>query len=76
MTDSRTEKKDALFRTFTRFDRNGDGLVDVHEFRTILQTLGGNSSDEILSLEFAAMDTNSDGMVEFREFREWWLDYK
>ena len=76
MTTNLTEKDDALFRLFTRFDRNGDGLVGKAEFRAILEALGDNPSHEILSLEFAAMDTNSDGMIDFREFKAWWLDYK
>lgn len=76
MTTSLTGKDDALFRLFTRFDRNGDGLIGKAEFHSILEALGDNSSDEILSLEFAATDTNSDGMIDFREFKAWWLDYK
>ncbi len=71
-----TEKDDALFRLFTSFDRNGDGLVGNAEFRAIMEALGDNPSHEILSLEFAVMDTNSDGMIDFREFKAWWLDYK
>jgi Ca2+-binding EF-hand superfamily protein len=58
MTSTPTDKTDALFRLFVRFDTNGDGLVDENEFRKILQRLGGNSTDEVLSLEFAAIDTN------------------
>ncbi len=76
MTDSLTDKTDAIFRLFVRFDTNGDGLVDENEFRKILHRLGGSSSDEILSLEFAAIDTNTDGVVGFQEFKNWWLDYK
>ena len=76
MTDSLTDKEDALFHLFVRFDSNGDGLVDESEFQKILQRLGGNSSDEVLSLEFAAIDANTDGVVGFQEFKDWWLDYK
>ena len=76
MTDTPTEKRDAIFRLFVRFDKNGDGLVDENEFRKILQTLGEDSSDEVLSLEFAAIDTNTDGVVGFQEFMDWWLDYQ
>jgi len=74
MTSTLTEKKDELLRLFASFDADGDGLVDENEFRKILHRLGGNSSDEVLSLEFAAIDTNSDGMVGFQEFKDWWLD--
>ena len=74
MTSTLTEKKVELLRLFASFDADGDGLVDEDEFRKILHKLGGNSSDEVLSLEFAAIDTNSDGMVGFQEFKDWWLD--
>jgi len=76
MTDSPTDKTDALFHLFSRFDTNGDGLVDEDEFREILRSLGGTSSDEVLSLEFAAIDTDTDGVVGFQEFMDWWLDYR
>ena len=76
MMTNLTDKDDALFRLFTRFDRNGDGLVDIAEFRAILEALGDSPSHELVSLEFAAIDMNSDGMVDFREFKGWWLDYK
>jgi Ca2+-binding EF-hand superfamily protein len=71
-----TERDDSLFRLFTRFDRNGDGLIDIAEFRAILEALGDSPSQELASLEFAAIDMNSDGMVDFPEFKGWWLDYK
>ncbi len=74
MTSSPTATKDTLYRLFTRFDRNGDGLIDEDEFRKILQTLGWSSPDAVLDLEFAMIDVNSDGMVEFDEFAAWWLD--
>ena len=76
MTSTLTQKKDELLRLFASFDADGDGLVDEKEFRKILHRLGGNSSDEVLSLEFAAIDTNSDGMVGLQEFMDWWLDYQ
>ena len=68
--------EDALLGLFSRFDANSDGLIDESEFRTIVESLGGNPSKEVLSLEFAAIDRNSDGRVVFQEFKDWWLDYK
>ena len=64
-----------LRELFEQFDKNGDGLVDRHEFRRILNVLGDAPSEEVLTLEFAAMDSNGDGSVDFEEFRLWWLDY-
>ena len=65
---------DELRRVFARFDADGDGSIDLEEFRAIIESLGENPSDEVLSLEFAAIDTNADGKVELQEFVRWWLD--
>ncbi len=76
MTDSLEEQNEALLNLFSRFDTDGDRLIDEGEFLEVLRTLGENPSDKVLSLEFAVIDTDSDGMVTFREFKEWWLDYE
>jgi Ca2+-binding EF-hand superfamily protein len=76
MTDPPLEIENELLRLFTRFDTDRDGLIDEQEFRGILQTLGEDPSNEVLSLNFAAIDSNSDGMVNIRELTRWWLDYK
>jgi Ca2+-binding EF-hand superfamily protein len=68
-------QQEEIFRVFTSFDTDANGLVDEGEFRRILETLGENPSDEVLSLEFAVIDGNDDGLVEFQEFLRWWLDY-
>ena len=69
-----TDKSEELNRVFARFDADGDGSIDLEEFRAIIESLGESPSDEVLSLEFAAIDTNADGKVEFQEFMHWWLD--
>jgi Ca2+-binding EF-hand superfamily protein len=76
VTDPPLEIENELLRLFTRFDTDRDGLIDEQEFRGILQTLGEDPANEVLSLNFAAIDSNSDGMVNIRELMRWWLDYK
>jgi calcium-binding protein CML len=76
MTDPAAETENELRRLFTRFDSDSDGLIDQQEFRGILQTLGDDPSNEVLSLNFAAIDSDADGMVDFRELMRWWLDHK
>jgi calmodulin len=76
MPDSPREGDDALQELFTQFDADGDESVNEEEFRHILQTLGEDPSDAVLSLEFAIIDADGDGFVRFEEFKNWWLDYK
>jgi len=59
---------------FRQFDRDDDGLIDESEFKTILDALGWDSSQETRSLEFAAIDGDGDGRVDMREFANWWQD--
>jgi len=72
---SDTTEESQLRETFSRFDDDKDGLIDEGEFLIILQSLGEDPLNEVLSLEFAAIDANADGMVDFTEFKAWWLDY-
>jgi Ca2+-binding EF-hand superfamily protein len=74
MMDPPVDIENELLRLFTRFDADRDGLIDEQEFREILQTLGDDPSNEVLSLNFAAIDSNPDGMVNFPELMRWWLD--
>ena len=62
-----------LSASFSRFDADGDGLIDEVECLGILEALGDSPSREELALDFAAMDANSDGKVDFEEFKAWWL---
>jgi Ca2+-binding EF-hand superfamily protein len=69
-------RDDELQRLFSRFDIDGSGSVDEAEFRRILEALGEDPSDEVLSLEFAVIDADLDGVVSFDEFADWWRDYR
>ena len=75
MADEQSQEE-YLLRIFREYDANGDGFIELDEFRTMLNRLGEEPSEEILSLEFAAVDDNDDGRVDFHEFRQWWLDFK
>lgn len=76
MTDDQSQSDDELKELFSRFDRDSNDLVDVGEFRKILQSLGHDSIPEILDLEFASIDSDGDGGVTFEEFAAWWRDYR
>ena len=64
----------ALRGHFQRFDQDGNGYIDVNEFREVLRALGEDPPTSVVELNFAAIDTNEDGVVNFSEFSKWWLD--
>ncbi|MFE5536384.1 EF-hand domain-containing protein [Streptomyces sp. NPDC056492] len=55
-------------------DTNGNGLVDRDEYRTIMNTLFGLSSD-VSDAAFARLDRNGDGVLEPQEFQAAVADY-
>jgi Ca2+-binding EF-hand superfamily protein len=76
MTSNDSKPDDELKELFSRFDTDFDKLIDVNEFRKMLQSLGHESVAEVLELEFASIDTDGDGGVKFEEFENWWRDYE
>jgi len=53
---------------FRKFDRDGDGHIEQHEVRTVMQNLGAPMSDDAIKKLIAGVDTDGNGMVEFDEF--------
>ena len=76
VNDTRAEVQEQVIDLFEQFDKDGDGQIDEGEFREVIEALGGSSTDEVLSLEFAAIDINGDERVGLLEFMDWWLDYE
>ncbi len=76
MTSNDSKLESDLKALFSRFDSDDNELIDVNEFRKILQSLGHESIAEVLDLEFALIDTDGDGGVTFEEFANWWRDYE
>lgn len=68
-----TEMEAELIRLFSRFDRDGSGLIDEHEFRMLLEQLEFEAPDNVLREEFRDIDANGDERVTFSEFAEWWI---
>lgn len=52
---------------FNALDLDGNGVLDAHEIRVVLRSIG--ESDENISQIVAAIDVNHDGKVDWREFR-------
>eukprot|EP00741_Cyanophora_paradoxa_P005908 tig00000949_g5726.t1 len=58
----------AALRLFSKFDLDKDGLVRIHDVRTIMRSLQLYPSAEKLRAVFAAGDLNGDGAIDFSEF--------
>jgi Ca2+-binding EF-hand superfamily protein len=52
---------------FDRFDKNGDGLISVAEYREVMATLGEFSETTVRAI-FDKKDANGDGLLSFEEF--------
>lgn len=57
--------KQNLMKVFEKFDRNGDGKIDLEEIK---EALGGISDDFVLIKMIEEADTNRDGVVDIQEF--------
>ena len=59
---------DDFKRTFSQFDANGDGTIDVGELSAVLSQLGERPSGEALRKMISSADTDGDRVVDFGEF--------
>jgi len=65
-----------LKRHFTRFDRDGDGVLDMDEFGALVAGLTGEDMDEDeLEGAFGVMDTSGKGYVTLEEFQAWFQGF-
>jgi calcium-dependent protein kinase len=56
-----------LISAFNRFDKNGDGKIDLAELRSVV---GGNKSDTVFKQMIQEADRNKDGVIDVEEFIE------
>ena len=61
--------EDELREAFRVFDRDGDGFITAQELRSLLISLGLESSPEIIRRMISEADRNRDGKIDFTEFR-------
>eukprot|EP00163_Fabomonas_tropica_P026427 TRINITY_DN4849_c0_g1_i1.p1 TRINITY_DN4849_c0_g1~~TRINITY_DN4849_c0_g1_i1.p1 ORF type:complete len:441 (+),score=141.17 TRINITY_DN4849_c0_g1_i1:94-1323(+) len=53
---------------FHKYDRDGNGVIDEHELRSLLNDLNENLSPKEFERLMAEMDTNNSGGIDFDEF--------
>ncbi len=71
-TDRNEEQLEELRETFEYNDRDGDGSIELDEFKVMLDELESGMSAEEARLGFRDIDTNDDGLIDFDEFVAWW----
>jgi calmodulin/calcium-binding protein CML/plastin-2 len=68
------DKVDELRETFEYNDRDGDGMIQIDEFVTMLAELEAGVSAAEARLGFQDIDSNDDGLIDFKEFVSWWTE--
>mmetsp|Transcript_6699 Transcript_6699/g.9800 ORF Transcript_6699/g.9800 Transcript_6699/m.9800 type:complete len:526 (-) Transcript_6699:82-1659(-) len=62
-------------QTFNAFDTTGDGSISHEEFKSLMNTLGANVSDENVTKMLNALDTDGSGEVSREEFLAWYAHH-
>ena len=63
----RSDRKARARLQFDRFDKNGDGLISVSEYRDVMANLGEFPETTVRAI-FDKKDANGDGVLAFEEF--------
>jgi len=58
--------------SFDKFDKDGNGKIDLQEFRELVAALGDTNEPAQVEAIFDEIDEDETGMVDFAEFEQWW----
>ena len=67
-SDADKQFKQTLKSFFARYDKNGDGVIDPSELRSLLKDLGEDVGDDKFKDLMKEMDTDNSGAIDFDEF--------
>ena len=62
------EKLAKLKEAFKTFDKNGDGVVSLEEFKTVMCKMGDKMAEEDAEAIFKDCDVNGNGVLGMEEF--------
>src|SRR5690606_25216039 len=57
---------------FAEVDKDGNGAIDLLEFRALMAILAGERSPAEVEADFDAIDSSGEGMISFDDFARWW----
>ena len=59
---------------FDEFDEDGNGEIDLPEFRKLLEKLGSKLDPAKAEQLFDIIDGDETGLIGFEEFEAWWSE--
>ena len=63
----------ALRERYDRYDRDGDGHIDLGEFSELLDELGLGYGETQARSAFESLDADHNQQIDFDEFATWWV---
>jgi Ca2+-binding EF-hand superfamily protein len=63
-----SDEIDRVRASFDRFDRDGNGVIDLWELRETLKQVGQEPTEEDLILMLSEVDTQEKGFIDFSDF--------
>lgn len=57
---------------FSHFDKDGSGVVDIHDLRELCIEFGHFLTDAELTSAMGELDEDGNGTIDYEEFVEWW----
>ena len=58
---------------FSKYEKNGDGVLDTHDFAQTLKAMGFKASTSVLENIMSRFDKDGDGTVSIKEFLDFFL---
>ena len=65
-------EEDEVRKAFKIFDKNGNGLISLDEFKLIHDNLGNKFMEVLVEEIFNEIDLDGDGQINYKEFEIFW----